>query len=457
MPTTKLFKVSAAIAASFLAGAITYYWTREPNGPKSDQTQLTAGLNLDQDPEPSDILPEENPQLPRGPASAIEAAAARPNVILIFIDDAGMQWAPVPTPNIAALYNTGTKLGQAYAQPACSPSRSQLLTSQNAGKWGHGFNPPIAVPNGIETWPKLLQSAGVRTGFIGKWHTLNRHPADSGFDESPLWFDAGAHDYFVNEGLLTGNDSQPAPPVADHLTDRFAASAVKFINENKDPVRPFFLYLATNSVHLPDQSEPENIAKCTGIPGLDTDAKRAYCGNVLHLDALVGKVRAAAPPNTLIIFTSDNGCQTYKQPACSSGILKGQKNSINEGGIRVPMIMHWPGVLPQKFTFRQPVTIRDLGPTILAAMQAPSLKIADGQNLIPVLTGQAKLPVRDLVFGRKGVNGSIRRGDWKYLITGELYNLKADPGESLNVAAQNPKVVEELRNARATIVRNWTP
>ncbi len=376
------------------------------------------------------------------------AAEDRPNVILIMIDDAGLTWAPVPTPSITKLVSSGTKFGQSYGQPNCSPARAQLMTSQYSGKWGHTSNPPKPIPAAIETWPKLLRSSGVHTGFVGKWHIEGRSPSEAGFDATPLYFLEGHHDYFDNATLLSGNG--PAPKVADHLTDRFAAAAVKFINNNKGKADPFFLYLAPNAVHLPDQTEARFQKACASLPNA---AQRAYCGNVLHVDELVGKVVAAAPANTLIIFTADNGC-TYLQPACHNGQLRGSKNSTFEGGIRVPLAMSWKGVIPANTTFRQPVSHRDLGPTILSVMKAQSLKTADGKNILPAIVGKAPLPERHLLNGGD-TNGTIRNNRWKWRVTGELFDLQNDPGEKIDVASKNRDVAAELKQTRESIARDW--
>ncbi len=386
-----------------------------------------------------------------------------PNVVLIFIDDAGVGWSPVLVPAITSLANQGVVVRQAYAQPECSPSRAHLITGRYAQKWGHYRNSPdfadgVQLPANVVTWPRNLQTAGVKTGFVGKWHIYGRNPWEAGFDESPLWFRGGAHDYFLPGGGVSAlmANKTTAPPLSepDHLTDRFAAAAVDFISRAKTGANPFFLYLAPNGIHIPDQSEARysESSECRGFPV--STGQRAYCGNVLHINELVARVKAAVPANTLIIFTSDNGCAKRSQPSCNNGNLNGGKSSfIFEGATRVPFAAYWKDHLTSQVV-EGPIVLRDLGPTILAVQKAAPLNNPDGVNILPFLKGEALAPTRDIVVGSK-VEGTIRRGRWKWTTERKLYDLQADPGEANNVAAANASIAAELSAARADFVRSW--
>ena len=246
----------------------------------------------------------------------------------------------------------------------------------------------------------------------------------------------------------------------EYLTDRLTDEAVSFIRENND--KPFFLYFPHYGVHTPLQAKPEVIAKYERIPETDRQGKPEYAAMIESVDDSVGRVMATLQElkldeNTVIIFTSDNG-GFYN--ATSNAPLRANKGAYYEGGIRVPLIIKWPGVTKPGLVVNEPVISTDLYPTCLAAAGLPALtnQHVDGVNLQPVLTGADSLPDRALFWHFPHYNehpssvpsSVIRKGPWKLIETFdpegiELYNLADDLSETKNLAGTESAKVNELR------------
>jgi arylsulfatase A-like enzyme len=344
------------------------------------------------------------------------------SAVVILADDAGVGFNRyTPTPNIAALASAGTRFSHGYALQECSPSRSTLLTSHNSAEWGHAQNPARPIPPAIPVWPREVRRGGIATAFIGKWHHVEITPYGAGFGSAPLWFIGGGSSYYGD--ALLRRENKPAGTVPGHLTAAFAAEAVRWIKKQNGR---FFLYLAPNAVHQPD--EP------------------SYAELVRGLDRLVRDVRAAVPAGTLLIFASDNGCDTGKQPECSNLPFSGGKSRLTEGGVRIPFSMTWPGRVA-KTVNSTPVTLQDIGPTVLDALGLAVAANLKGASLLRPLSRN-----RALVFGSKA-KGTIRRGDYKLNERGQLFNIVADPGEKLPLVM--PALKAELQALRSSIVKNW--
>ena len=246
----------------------------------------------------------------------------------------------------------------------------------------------------------------------------------------------------------------------EYLTDRLTDEAVKFIHESKD--QPFFLYFPHYGVHTPLQAKPEVTAKYERIPEAERQGKPEYAAMVESIDDSVGRVMATLrelklEDNTVIIFTSDNG-GFYN--ATSNAPLRANKGAYYEGGIRVPLIIKWPGVTKPRLVVNDPVTSTDLYPTCLAAAGLSALpnQHVDGVNLQPVLTGAGSLPDRALFWHFPHYNDHpssvpssvIRKGDWKLIETFdpeglELYDLAHDLSESKDLAVTESVKLTELR------------
>ena len=401
------------------------------------------------------------------PARAVEPN--RPNVILIVADDLGYGdigvhgCKDIPTPNIDALAAGGTRFSSGYVTcPVCSPTRAGLLTGRYQQRFGHEFNPgPRAAANfGLplteSTLADALKAAGYPTALVGKWHLGGRPdylPTRRGFDEF-YGFLAGAHPYVpavvpgARAPILRGTAPVPDP---EYLTDAFGDEAVAFVQKHKD--EPYFLYLAFNAVHNPQQATQKYLDRFPNLAG----GRKTYAAKLSAMDDAIGKVAAALretgqEQRTLIFFLSDNGGPPAN--ASTNGPLSGQKGGVLEGGIRVPFIVKWPGKVPAGKVIDEPVTSLDIFPTALAAagVAVPREKKPDGLDLLPLLTGDAPPPqFARALFWRFGEQWAVREGDWKLAAPrgGEpaLYNLKEDVGERRDRAADEPGRVKALREA----------
>jgi arylsulfatase A len=422
--------------------------------------------------------------------------SARPNIVLFLIDDLGWRdlgcqgSAYYQTPHIDRLAGEGVRFTDAYAACAvCSPTRAAVLTGKYParllltnwlpdGRW----NPKAKLREGrflrglpVEefTLAEALRAAGYRTASIGKWHLGSEPfslPEHHGFDVNIAGNAHGAPGsyFFPYQGnwlipttelrakwnvLLDGKEGE-------YLTDRLTDEAVKFIHESKD--QPFFLYFPHYGVHTPLQAKPEVTAKYERIPEAERQGKPEYAAMVESIDDSVGRVMATLrelklEDNTVIIFTSDNG-GFYN--ATSNAPLRANKGAYYEGGIRVPLIIKWPGVTKPRLVVNDPVTSTDLYPTCLAAAGLSALpnQHVDGVNLQPVLTGAGSLPDRALFWHFPHYNDHpssvpssvIRKGDWKLIETFdpeglELYDLAHDLSESKDLAVTESVKLTELR------------
>lgn len=278
--------------------------------------------------------------------------------------------------------------------------------------------------------------------------------------------------------------------VKEYLTDAFTNEAVRFIGANKD--KPFFLYLAHTTPHTPLQAPAKYIERYKDVPN---KGQRVYAAMVSALDDSVGAVRAklkaeGIEKDTLIVLLSDNGCAGYIGDACTNSPLNGYKGTHLEGGVRVPFVMAWPGHIAPKVETRV-VSSLDIAPTAAALAGATMPKGSDGVNLIPYLTGKNAATPNPTLYWRSGLNFAIRDGDWKMWAVNRadpseqasdqaritpdgvqaklspkgrfvmLYNLKDDPGETRNLAKDQPDVVARLQAKieawdKANVPAQWT-
>lgn len=412
----------------------------------------------------------------------------RPNVIVILADDLG--WTDLAcygsdfhqTPHLDRLAKTGMRFTQNYsACTVCSPTRAALLTGKYPARlritdWIPGLmpdNPRLLVPDWTKHLPtseitlaQLFRALGYLTAMIGKWHLGGEdyYPQKHGFDINIAGTDKPAPPSYLAPWkiptLAEGKDGE-------YLTDRLTDEAVKFIERARD--RPFFLYLPHFAVHTPIQGRPDLVAKYKDKlkAGL-THKNPAYAAMVESLDESVGRIIAKLrelkiDEHTIIIFTSDNGGRV---PTTSNRPLRFGKASAYEGGVRVPLIIHWPGNTKPGHESDTPVITMDLFPTIveMAGLKLPEAKKdgpgCDGLSLAPLLRGTGGLKRAELFWhyphhqhyqlGGAMPYGSIRSGDFKLMeffndMSVELYDIKNDIGEERDLAKERPKMVEELR------------
>ena len=419
------------------------------------------------------------------PLGALHAAdaiqpASKPNILFILADDLG--WTDggcfgsefYETPKIDRLAAQGMRFTNNYsACTVCSPSRAAILTGQYPARLHLTDFIPGHVPTkaklSVPDWtmhlslevPNLaqrLKSAGYATASIGKWHLgeAGFWPEKQGFDLNIAGYDHGhPPTYFSPYKIPTLTEG----PQGEFLSDRLTSEAIKFIEQNKD--RPFFVYLPHYAVHHPVMAKPEVIAKYKSKVDPKAPHKRPeYAGLIESVDDSVGRLLAKLEElklseNTVVIFTSDNGGLASITTNLS---LRAGKGSAYEGGVRVPLIIKWPGVTKPGSVCHTPVIGVDFYPTLLAmAGVMPSPGVVDGENIEPLLRQSGSMK-RDAIYWHYPhyhqlggtPHGAIREGDFRLVEFyednhAELYDLKEDIGETKDLAAALPDKTAALR------------
>lgn len=392
----------------------------------------------------------------------------RPNVVLINCDDLGYgdigcYGSQVnSTPHTDRIAAQGVRFTDFYtAAPVCSPSRGALMTGCYPRRIGLATNehgawvlfPGNAAGLSAEevTIAQLFQLQGYATGHVGKWHLGDQPdflPTRHGFDSYyglPYSNDMGIMEWrqdYPPLPLIHNEQVLQEQPDQASLTERYAEECVRFMRENRG--RPFFLYLAHMYVHVPLYAP---------AAFLERSRNGAYGAAVEYIDWCTGVIlhelrRLGLDENTLVIWTSDNG-GAAGVAGCSNAPLRGGKGSTWEGGLRVPCMMRWPGVVPAGTECSQLATAMDLLPTLarLAGTRAPDDRIVDGHDIWPLITEQngAPSPYDAFFYYLRDDLEAVRSGRWKlHLKTGELYDLVADIGETTDVAKGHPDVVAAL-------------
>jgi arylsulfatase A-like enzyme len=423
-----------------------------------------------------------------GPARAAEKL----NVILILADDLG--WADLgcygskyhKTPHLDRLAASGVRFTDAYAAcPVCSPTRASLLTGRYPQRysltdWLPGrpdrpdqklIRPKINQQLPLEevTLAEALKPAGYVSGHVGKWHLGGKGfgPEQQGFDLNIAGDQTGtARSYFAPFESKDGTfmPGLEKAPDGEYLTDRLTAEAEKFIDANRE--RPFFLYLAHYAPHIPLKAKPELVAKYkAGKHGEQGNPN--YAAMLESLDDGVGRLLKKLDDlkladRTLVLFMSDNGglatLEGSNMAPTFNGPLREGKGYLYEGGIRVPLIVRWPGVTKAGTTCGVPVSSIDFFPTALEACGVKSEAKVDGVSLVPLLKGGAlkRKGAADLYwhyphYANQGSRpgGAVRLGDYKLIEfyengRRELYHLRNDVSESRNLIADRPDVAKEL-------------
>ena len=444
-------------------------------------------------------------------AADARGAERPPNVLFFLCDDLGATDLGCEgsrfyeTPNLDRLATEGLRFTQAYAAcPVCSPTRASLLTGRYPQRVG--ITDYIGAPQPAEwnrntrllpapyrdrlalsekTIAEALHERGYATFFAGKWHLGPEkfYPEDQGFDFNLGGLDRGGP-YGGNKYFSPyGNPRLPDGPPGEHLPDRLATETVKFIEAHRD--KPFFAYLSFYDVHTPlmarDDLRKKYEAKRERLGLKDefareeprdvriTQSHAVYAGMVDAMDQAVGKVLSALSRlnlerETLVIFTSDNGGLSTSEGWPTSNLpLRGGKGWMYEGGIRVPLLIRWPGRIAAGRETAIPAVSVDLFPTILAAAGArPGEVSSDGVDLARLFEGGA-IPDRPIFwhyphYGNQGgaPASAVRKGPWKlirWLEEGrfELYRLDEDPSEKRDRASDQPAVVAEL----AKLLEDW--
>jgi arylsulfatase A-like enzyme len=398
------------------------------------------------------------------------ASVERPNVLFILADDLGygdLSCYGRPdyrTPVLDSLAQQGLKFTSAYAAaPVCTPTRCAFVTGRYPQRLVVGLQEPltdrvrqvdIGLPPDHPTVASLLKGNGYHTALIGKWHLgwkpefgPNRH----GFDEF-FGILSGAADYFTHrsQGPDLWEDLTPVERVG-YLTDLLSDRAVQFAT--RPHTKPFYLSLHYTAPHSPWEGPEDAAIGHEHGPGpmADGGSLKIFASMMKSMDAGIGRVlkalsRAKLDRHTLVIFTSDNGGERYS----FNWPFSFQKLHLWEGGIRVPAIVRWPGVVPAGRTTEQAAITMDWTATLLAVTGTsadPSYPL-DGEDLMPVCTG-ARTPYSRTLFWRTRLRDAARVGNWKYLKESDnehLFDLTIDPGEKTDLRTGHADVFETIRS-----------
>ena len=427
------------------------------------------------------------------------SAADRPNVIVILSDDQGrgdysaFGTEEIRTPHIDRLYREGMAFDNFYANcPVCSPTRAALLTGCYPDRVGVPGVIREEKPDNSWGWldpnatllPKVLKPAGYDTAMVGKWHlglSSPNTPTERGFDTFRGFLGDMMDDYFTHRrnGLNLMRDGTREIDPEGHATDLFTDWTVDYLKSRAESETPFFLYLAYNAPHNPLQPPADWLARVKAREPALSANRAKLIALIEHMDDGIGKVlatldRTGLAKNTLVIFTSDNGGVSGYD--ANNGPYRAGKQHMYEGGLRVPGVVRWPGVVkPGRRTDRLTLTM-DIFPTVCdVAAVKPPLGI-DGESFLPTLRGEdTSNQDREVYFVRREGGAAyggktieaVRSGKWKLLQDSpfaplELYDLDADPMETTDLAGKNKKVFHEMSAAlRKQIQRGgivpWQP
>jgi arylsulfatase A-like enzyme len=405
------------------------------------------------------------------------AAAERPNVLFILADDLGYGdlscygRPDYETPVLDRFATQGMKFMSAYAAaPVCTPTRCAFVTGRYPQRLAVGLEEPLAlrspevgIPAGHPTIASLLRGNGYETALIGKWHLGWKPefgPNRNGFDE---FFGSlsGSTDYFTHLAPDAGRSAERLQDLWEnltrveregYLTDLLTDRAVEFLE--RAHTKPFYLSLHYTAPHAPWEG-PADAAQDHSDhgPGPMTagGSLGAFAAMMQSMDAGIGRVlaalrRARLERNTLVIFTSDNGGERYSY----NWPFSFQKLYLHEGGIRVPAMVRWPGVVPANRSTEQAVITMDWTATILAATgtQADPAYSLDGEDVLPVCTGERALYDRAL-FWRTRTREAARVGNWKYVKDADeehLFDLSVDLGEKAELRTKQADVFARVKS-----------
>jgi len=409
-------------------------------------------------------------------------AAERPNVVYMLADDLGwgdlsVNGGSIPTPRIDRLFKEGVRLDNFMCWCVCSPTRAMLMTGRHPYRVGTGPETGGELAKEETTIAEAFKAHGYRTGIFGKWHNgenpdtpeylkayeeaygrlskthrrgglgVNAH----GFDEAWVYY-GGSVDYFTRR--MSGgrgpvswwHNLEYRPQDVGYAEDLITGHVLEFIRENKD--RPFFCYVPFHIVHAPLQAKDSDLAS---VDAKVTDkTKRAYCAMVQAMDKNVAAILAELDglglrDNTIVVFTSDNGATRDG----SNLPFRGGKHTILEGGTHLPTVIHWPGGKVVSGTWDGLCGALDMFPTLMAmaGLEMRATRPLDGKNIWPALRDNGASPVESYYFSWHNED-AIRTADWRmhrFCDHVELYDIRKDIGEAVNVADKHPEVVASLK------------
>ncbi|HUS04763.1 MAG TPA: arylsulfatase [Bryobacteraceae bacterium] len=406
--------------------------------------------------------------------SPLGAQPDRPNIVIILADDQG--WGDLSihgntnlsTPNIDSFARDGAIFDRFFVCAVCAPTRAEFLTGRYHARGGvRGVSTGAERLNLDEkTIAQTFQAAGYATGAFGKWHNGTQfpyHPNARGFDE-----------YY---GFTSGHWGQYFDPELDHngkltrgkgyITDDLTSHAMDFMAANQS--RPFFCYLPFNTPHSPMQVPDRYFEKFAHFnPALratvpeqeDIPMTRAALAMCENIDWNVGRVlkkldELQLKNNTIVLYFSDNGPNSWRW----NGGMKGRKGTVDEGGVRAPLLIRWPGHIRAGTRVAQIAGAIDLLPTLsdLAGISAAAGKPLDGRSLKPLLTGsRTEWPDR-MIFSLQAKRISVRTQQFRLDPAGQLFDMVADPRQATDISRDKPEVAAKLREAVAEWGKEMLP
>ncbi len=426
------------------------------------------------------------------PASAAETSISKPNVVLIYIDDLGYGdlgaygTPDIPTPNIDRLAAEGVIFTTSYiTNPPCCPSRCSLIMGQYGQRFGkYGMSRGLPIPEDRPTLARFLKNNGYVTGQIGKWDigTPLQGPLQVGFmevakkapkkeytDEEVAEMSPEVRKPFGGKKRTSKYFCINEKGETVWLTDYDGDLMVDFVKRHQD--EPFFLYWSPEAVHSINLEAPDRLKDRTTATG----TRRALAGAIVSVDDQVGKLievleQKGLRENTLIIFSSDNGANTGEGGTSRPYTGGKGQGTQKEGWVRVPTIFSMPGVLPEGEPYHGMIANFDFYSTIAAVAGLDVPEHCDGVNLTPFLTGEKSGDAHKYLYWLNSEPGDAERRhmiatrwqDWRlYRKYAEdewqLFDLKKDPREENNVAAQYPEIVQQMAKKHAAWEKDLEP
>jgi arylsulfatase A-like enzyme len=380
-------------------------------------------------------------------------------------NEVGYHGSKIATPHIDGLAKEGVQLDRFYVHPICSPTRTALMTGRSPARFGiTGSIGRGVVPLDEHFMPQTFQKAGYQTFMVGKWHLGERSddyaPNARGFDHF-FGFHGGGINYYTTDGSRARGWFRNGQSVAPqgYSTDLLAAEAIKLL-KNRNKKKPVFLYLPFNAPHQPAQASERLLEKYRKLGFFGRRVGQA--GAIEAMDAAIGRVLATIEAEgiskeTLVMFVCDNGSGGGRRGSTALPgqlALRGGKGSVLEGGIRVPAVLRWPGVIRAGTKCNQLISAQDLLPTFAAAagIKSANRKLLDGVNRWPAIVQNKAMKRPPVIVAGPSGEFAVLHDQWKLTWSQRqvsLYNVKDDPTESKDVILDHPEAAAMLADAIA--------